>query len=80
MERLPYCVGCLELEAKMNAKIVRISDYAPHDRPAPTEPATITILPIIRVEHPPEPRRASPSERLRKLRSPSVFLDKPCDT
>ena len=57
----------------MTAQIIRIlaTRKTPRYQPLPSEPATIIVLPMIRVEPLPELRRSTPSERLR-LVSPSV--------
>ncbi len=58
----------------MTAQIIRIlaTRKTPRYQPLPSEPATIIVLPMIRVEPLPELRRSTPSERLRALVSPSV--------
>ena len=70
--------------AKRRSNVVQFSEYGPHYTPAvrPDEPATVIILPIIRIERP-APARKTPSARLRALRLrglPPAFVDKPCDT
>ena len=60
----------------MTAQIIKIlaTSKTPRYRPLPTEPATVIVLPMIRVEPRPKPTRSTPSERLRALVSPSVEL------
>ena len=58
----------------MTAQIIDLlaTSKTPCYRPLPTEPATVIILPMIPFERRQEPRRSTPSERLRALVSPSV--------
>lgn len=68
--------------AKSKSNVVRFADYEPHQYTAVhrDEPATITILPVIRIEPPPR-RRPGLGDRMRALRELAVpAVDKPCDT